>query len=236
MVETLSKLDSENIKKEEFIRHQTMSGEEARTLIVKRKTLKEQLNSARDQNYEADKKKSELEPRFYKKSAELRFEYKAFLTSLQDFCSSFHSLNNVQGIKWSEYEYDAASQEFINSPRNKLTELIDMLKKETERITRTLEDTARDLQSAKQDLEFIQAKRRSVKEEEQEQSNLVVQWKAKQWDVENKYLEQKKSLEKVYNDVLAATYDKIAKLYTKFNEIMKCKEELKDLGEHILAE
>uniref|UniRef100_A0A915E3X8 Uncharacterized protein n=1 Tax=Ditylenchus dipsaci TaxID=166011 RepID=A0A915E3X8_9BILA len=134
-------MESDNIKKEQFIRSQKMSGEEARTLYVKRNTLKEQLSAAREQQHEADKKFYELQPRFFKESAKVRSQYKTFLSCLQEFCNSLISLNNAQDINWSQYEYDAVSDDFIKSSRNQLTELIDKLKKEWHRLLKNTDMT-----------------------------------------------------------------------------------------------
>uniref|UniRef100_A0A915E091 Uncharacterized protein n=1 Tax=Ditylenchus dipsaci TaxID=166011 RepID=A0A915E091_9BILA len=90
---------------------------------------------------------------------------------------------------------------------------------EVERITRKLEDIARDLQGANLELGLVHSKHKTAKEEGTEEVYAA-----------------EELLGKVFNDVMAATFDKVAKLYTKFNEIMKYKQELKELGEHILEE
>ncbi|KAI1722972.1 HEC/Ndc80p family domain-containing protein [Ditylenchus destructor] len=107
-------------------------------------------------------------------------------------------------------------------------------KLEVERYHREVEDSAREIRNANMSSELLQQKHQTAKDELQELNDHNIQFRDKHLEVEKKYIAEKNSLEKLYNDIVAVNLDKVSKLYKRFNELMKYKDELKELGEEML--
>uniref|UniRef100_A0A915ECN5 BPTI/Kunitz inhibitor domain-containing protein n=1 Tax=Ditylenchus dipsaci TaxID=166011 RepID=A0A915ECN5_9BILA len=108
LLENLVQIEDRNEKKETLIQSQTMTGDEARSLILKRRTLKEQLSSARAALHKAEMKFYELHPKFFKESGTISADIRR-LSCLQEFCRSLNSMGDLDEIDWSLYSYDLQS-------------------------------------------------------------------------------------------------------------------------------
>ncbi|KAI1710891.1 HEC/Ndc80p family domain-containing protein [Ditylenchus destructor] len=106
-------------------------------------------------------------------------------------------------------------------------------KLEVERYHREVEDSARGIRNSNMSSELLRQKHQTAKDELQELNDRNIQLRDKHLEVEKKYIAEKNDLEKLYNDIVAKVLDKVAYLYKRSNEIMKCKDELKDLGEQM---
>ncbi|KAI1731442.1 HEC/Ndc80p family domain-containing protein [Ditylenchus destructor] len=105
----------------------------------------------------------------------------------------------------------------------------------TERTERDNEDVARQVKAQEKELEMVKLKHETAKNELQQSNERADDAKTKLIEVEKQYSDEKAKLDKMFSDIMAATFESAGKLYKRFNTLMKQRTDLRKLGEGILA-
>ncbi|KAI3410007.1 kinetochore-associated Ndc80 complex subunit ndc80 [Globodera pallida] len=121
-------LAKENAEKERQIGAQKLSGQQARELISKRQSVREELLMLRENLNKTEMRIYELQPTFFKQSAKIRSDYNGFISCLRVLCESLFDSEELQQQNLAELEqcsFDQAIVEFQRSrDDNKLKQLL----------------------------------------------------------------------------------------------------------------
>ncbi|KAI1724013.1 HEC/Ndc80p family domain-containing protein [Ditylenchus destructor] len=105
----------------------------------------------------------------------------------------------------------------------------------TERTERDNEDVARQMKAQEKKLKMVKSKHETAKNELQQLNERADDAKTKLIDVEKRYNDEKAKLDKMFSDIMAATFESAEKLYKRFNTLMKQRTDIINLGEGFLA-
>ncbi|KAL3075743.1 hypothetical protein niasHS_012573 [Heterodera schachtii] len=215
-------LANENRERERLISTQRISGEQARALVAKRKSVREELVLLRENLNKTEARIYERQPIIFKQSAKIRSDYNAFMSRLRVICEPLFSVDELQQ-HLAELEQCSVEQAIVEFQQcrndNKLTRLLNQLKgmmecqiRAVQQADESMQVTKRKLVNEINELEFSKEQLMSKHKLELEQA------KRKFGDNQRSLVDAKHSLD-VIRQKHQATVDELGKIDLRLGKL-----------------